>query len=92
MKPASPVVSDAIGFATRTLREQGMPLDEVKAALAVEEPQVLRRYMELHRERLDERLAAERRALAGVERLLAMAILQRTDHAASGRRVGTPPT
>lgn len=92
MKPASPVVSDAIGFATRALREQGMPLDEVKAVLAVEEPQVLRRYMEIHRERLDERLAAERRALAGVERLLAMAILQRTDHAASGRRVGTPPT
>jgi hypothetical protein len=47
--------------------------------------------MELHLERLDERIAADRRALAAVERLLARAILERTDHAASERKVGSPP-
>jgi hypothetical protein len=84
MKPTSPLVRAPIASATRRLREQGMPPEEVEAVLDVDEAQVLRRYMELHRERLDERLAAERRALEGVERSLALAILQRTGQAASG--------
>lgn len=83
--PASMVMGDPIASATRTLREQGMTPEEIEAVLAAEEPEVLRRYMELHRERLDERLAAERRALAGLERFLALAILERTDRAAGGR-------
>ena len=77
--PASMLVGDPIASAKRTLREQGMPPGEIEAVLAADEPQVLRRYMELHRERLDEWVAAERRALGGVERFLALAILERTD-------------
>lgn len=91
-KPASRFGSDLIASATRTLREQGMPPEEVETVLHVEDPQVLRRYMELHGERLDERLAAERRALAWVERSLALAILQQTDNAASRRdEKASPP-
>lgn len=90
--PASMVVGDPIASATRRLREQGMPPEEIDAVLAVEEPQVLRSYMELHRERLDERLAAERRALAAHERFLALAILERIERAARGRGGdGSPP-
>jgi hypothetical protein len=84
--PASMLVGNPIALATRTLREQGMPREEIEAVLEATEPQVLRRYMELHRERLEERVAAERRALTEVERFLAMVILARTDLAASERR------
>jgi hypothetical protein len=90
--PASMLVSDPIASATRTLREQGMPPEEIEAVLVVEEPQVLRRYMELHRERLDERLAVEQRALAGAERFLALAMLERTDRETARRGGhGSPP-
>lgn len=85
VKPASPIASDPIALAIRTLREQGMPRGEIETVLEATETQVLRRYMELHRERLEERLAAELRALTEVERFLAMAILALTDLAASGR-------
>lgn len=81
--PAPMLVVDPIASATQTLREQGMPPEEIEAVLAVEEPQILRRYMELHWERLEERLAAEHRALIGVERFLALAILERTDRLTS---------
>jgi hypothetical protein len=91
MNPASQILGDPIASATRTRADQGMPPEEVEAVLVVEEPEVLRRYMELHREQLEERLAAEWRALAGVERSLALAILERTDHAADGRgHIGSP--
>lgn len=86
MKRIAPTPGDPIARATRTLREQGMPLEEVEAVLEVQEPQVLRRYMELHEERLEERLAADRRALAGVERSLALAIVERADHPAGRER------
>jgi hypothetical protein len=48
--------------------------------------------MELHRERLDERLAVEQRALAGAERFLALAMLERTDRETARRGGhGSPP-
>ena len=89
--PASMLVGDPIASAKRTLREQGMPPGEIEAVLAADEPQVLRRYMELHRERLDEWVAAERRALGGVERFLALAILERTDRPTGREQHGLAP-
>jgi hypothetical protein len=47
-----------------------MPEDEIRTIVTTAEPELVRRYLELHRERLEERLAAQRRTLASVERLL----------------------
>jgi hypothetical protein len=80
MEPTLSIGSDPIASAVWTLREQGMPPSEIAAVLEVEEPRVLRRYMELHAERLTERLATERRALTEIERFLALSILERIDH------------
>jgi DNA-binding transcriptional MerR regulator len=45
------------GWIARTLSDQGMPPSEVRAVLEAEDHLIVRRYVELHRERLDERLA-----------------------------------
>ncbi len=60
--------------AARTLRRQQMPLEEIRAILATDDPLIVRRYMELHRERLDEWIAEQRRKLASLERSLIEAI------------------
>ena len=52
------------------LMQQGMPRDEIRAALRADDPRTLHRYLELHRERLQERLDAERLAVDLVERIL----------------------
>ena len=57
-----------------TLRRQGMPLPEIRALLAAGDPTIVRRHLELHRERLEERLAEQRRALADVESSLTRTI------------------
>ncbi len=54
----------------RALRRHDMPVREIVAILETDDPGVVHRYIELHRERLEERLARELRALADVERLL----------------------
>lgn len=54
----------------RALRRHDMPREEIVAVLETEDPGVVHRYIELHRERLEERLAEQLRALADVERLL----------------------
>ena len=64
--------------AAALLRETGMPADEIRTIVTTAEPELVRRYLELHRERLEERLVAQRRTLASVERLLS----------ASGARAG----
>lgn len=56
--------------AAALLREAGMPPDEIRTIVTTAEPELARRYLELHLERLEERLAAQRRSLASVERLL----------------------
>lgn len=55
---------------TRVLRQHEMPTDEIRAILETDEPELVHRYIELHRERLEERLAEQLRTLANVERLL----------------------
>jgi hypothetical protein len=57
--------------ARRILRRQGMPPEEIRAVLAAGDPTTVRRYLELHRERMEERLAEERRILASLEGTLA---------------------
>jgi hypothetical protein len=55
------------GWVERVLACQGMPPEEIGAVLATDRPEVVRRYLELHRERLEERLADRRRELDAVE-------------------------
>ena len=60
-----------------TLREQGMPAAELQAILRSDDPVIVRRYLELHRERLEERLAEQVRTLERLERQLDPAPAQR---------------
>lgn len=55
----------------RVLRAQGMPPQEIRAVLAAGDPRIVRRLMELHRERLEEWLEEQRRLVASIERSLA---------------------
>lgn len=67
----------SIAWAVGTLHDHEMPADEIRAVLAAEDPEVVRRYLELHRERLQDRVANQRRTLVSVERSLTAAILER---------------
>lgn len=62
---------ESIGWTIGALRDQGMPSDEIATILGAGDPELIRRYFELHRERLEEHLADQRRTLARLERLLA---------------------
>ena len=53
-----------------TLVERGMPVQEVRSILEAEDPATVRHHLELHRERLAERLDEQRRAVDRLERLL----------------------
>jgi hypothetical protein len=55
----------------RVLRLQGMPRQEIRAVLAAGDPLIVRRLMELHRERLGEWLEEQQRLVASIERSLA---------------------
>ena len=57
--------------ARRILRRQGMPPQEIRAVLAANDPLVVRRLLELHRERLEEWLEEQRSLVATIERSLA---------------------
>jgi hypothetical protein len=53
--------------AAAILRRQRMPAGEIRAVLAAGDPAIVRRYLELHRERLEEWLVGQRRVLEAVE-------------------------
>jgi len=55
---------------TRALRHHEMPTEEIRAILETDNQELVHRYIELHRERLEERLTEQLRALANLERLL----------------------
>lgn len=61
---------DPITWATRTLLRQGMPADEARRIVGAGDPEIVRRHLELHRERLAERLADDLRTVERVARLL----------------------
>jgi len=52
------------------LLRQDMPFGEVRAVLDAADPAIVRRYLELHRERLEEQIVERRRALDVLERTL----------------------
>jgi hypothetical protein len=62
---------DRVDEAELTLAKQGMPPDEIRAVLGADDPRIVRRHLELHRERLEERLNAEQLAVDLVEQVLA---------------------
>lgn len=66
-----------LAWAAGALEHHGMTRDEILAVLTTDEPLVVHRYMELHRERLEEWLAEAQRALVAVEVLLAEAAGER---------------
>ena len=57
--------------ARRILRRQGMPAREIRAVIAADDPLVVQRLLELHRERLGEWLEEQQRLVASIERSLA---------------------
>ena len=57
-------------WAAMVLLEQEMSPSEVRAVLTTHDPKLVRRFIELHRERLEEGLLTQRRRLAAVERIL----------------------
>jgi len=63
--------SGSIAWAISVLKDQGMPSEEIVAILGADDPVLVSRYLELHRERFEEHLAAQRRTLARIEGLFA---------------------
>lgn len=70
--------ADRATWARTVLADQGMPEREIAAVLTTAEPDTVHRYMELHAERLEERLAAQLRVLAEIERVTADAASSRS--------------
>jgi hypothetical protein len=58
------------GWAETVLREQGMPPDELRVVLSSADRELVRRHLELHLERLDERLASQKRLVEAIGRIL----------------------
>jgi DNA-binding transcriptional MerR regulator len=52
------------------LRRQGMPAEEISAVLSADDPELVRRILELHRERLAEWVDEQRRLVGSIERSL----------------------
>jgi hypothetical protein len=79
--------------AARALLRQEMPLGEVRAVLEAADPTVVRRYLELHRERLEEQIAERCRVLDAVERMLTenLAVNHANTSARPGEQVQPSP-
>jgi hypothetical protein len=69
--------SESTTGAAEALRDLQMPWDVISAVLGTDDREVVRRYIELHRELLEEQLDEQRSALARLERLLIDAISER---------------
>jgi hypothetical protein len=63
------------------LRDQGMSWDEIRIVSATADRELIRRHLELHVERLEERLDDQRRTVAAVERVLAEATERQVESA-----------
>ena len=61
--------------AIRVLIDQGMPWTEIGSILGSDGPELVRHTLELHRERLEERLAEQRAELDRIEPLLLEALV-----------------
>jgi hypothetical protein len=56
--------------AEEILRRQRMPAEEIHIVVTAEDPVIVRRHLELHRERLGEWLEEQRRIIGTIERSL----------------------
>jgi hypothetical protein len=65
-----PVHWDRVLWAAYALRAHGMPQGEVHSLLATDDPRLIRRHLDLHRERLEERFADHREIVDSIEGLL----------------------
>lgn len=70
---------------TQMLLALDMPPDDVRGLVAADDSVVVHRYIELHSERLAERLADQLRALVRVEHTLVQTILPRRSASPSAR-------
>jgi DNA-binding transcriptional MerR regulator len=72
------------------LRRNRMPRAEIRAVLAADDPEIVRRYLELHRERLEEQLEDRRRALDALACSLTEHLQARGRHTGRRRRGPRP--
>jgi hypothetical protein len=72
--------------AAGTLRRNRMPRGEIRAVLGAQDPEIVRRYLELHRERLEEQLTAHRRELDALVGSLTKHLEARGRRTERGRR------
>jgi hypothetical protein len=79
-----PVRRDPMSWAAHVLREQGMPALERHAVYGTDDPRTVRRYLDLHRERLEEWLMDQRAVLECIEVLLTETIRTRSPETATG--------
>jgi hypothetical protein len=63
-----------------------MPPEEIEAILGAEDPEVVRRYLELHEERLEERFAEQRRTIGRLMQVITPAAGLRRPSAGRKRR------
>jgi hypothetical protein len=71
LDPERQVDSGSRAWVETVLRDQGMPPDELRDVLTTTDRELVRRHLELHLERLEERLLTQRRRVAAIERILA---------------------
>jgi hypothetical protein len=84
MRSSGSVAASAI----RALIDQGMPWSEIGSILGSDDPELVRHTLELHRERLDERLAEQRAELDRIEPLLLEALVETGSFADAPREPG----
>ena len=78
-QPVIGASGDRSSWAAGVLRRQLMPRDEIVAVLEAEDPEQIRRHLELHAERLHERLVEQLRTLSRLEGLLVDEIEREAD-------------
>ena len=76
-RSGDPVGWDDLLWAAHELQRLGMPPTEIHTVLVTDDPEIIRRHMELHRERLQERIADEVATVGRIEASLSEAIRAR---------------
>jgi hypothetical protein len=59
-----------VAWAETVLREQDMPADELRVVLTSSDRELIRHHLELHLERLDERLVSQKQDVEAIGRIL----------------------
>jgi hypothetical protein len=70
LEDAATIDGSGEATAASALRSCAMPEAEIHSVLEAADPEIVRRHVELHIERLEERLARQRRILRRVQRTL----------------------